>query len=68
MPGVDFNIEDEKLWKPFLSERTRNELFEKGVIESIQTPIPPEFYPEYLKLQSNLEAELTKFLRENLER
>lgn len=56
VPGVDFNIEDEKLWRPFLSERTRNELFEKGAIESIQLPIEPEFYPEYHKLQSSLEA------------
>jgi len=38
---MDFDIEEEKLWKPFLNERTRNELFEKGVIKSIQAEVRP---------------------------
>jgi coiled-coil and C2 domain-containing protein 2A len=68
LPGVDLNIEDENLWKPFLSERTRNELFEKGVIETIQTPVNPEFYPDYHRIQSNLETDLNKYIRECLEK
>jgi hypothetical protein len=27
LPAVDLNVDDEKLWKPFLSERIRNDLF-----------------------------------------
>ena len=49
--SMDFNLEDDSLWKPFLNERITNELFEKGNITSIQGPIPVQFYPELHNLQ-----------------
>ena len=66
--NVNFDIEDEKLWKPFVTERTRNELFEKGNIETIQNTIGQEFYTETNKLQSSIEVELKQFIRENLQK
>lgn len=67
LPGVDLNVDDDRLWRPFLTERSRNELFEKGAIETVQTPISAEFYPETQKLQSGLENELQQYIRDHLE-
>lgn len=49
-PNIDFDIDNDKLWKPFLNERTKNQLFDKGIIKSIQIPITSDFYPP-LKLK-----------------
>lgn len=38
-PNLDLDIQDEKLWKPFLTERSRNDLFARGAIDTIQDPI-----------------------------
>ena len=66
--NIDFDIEEEDLWKPFLTERSRNEFFERGHINSIQSTIPVEFYPELQKLQGPLETQIQQYIRQHLEK
>ena len=60
--SIDFDIEEEKLWKPFLTERSRAELFGTSEIDSIQTTIQPEFYPELQRLQGKLAQSIQDYL------